>query len=378
MVDSIQNVVLVAKPGGTHTGVGRYVSMLHSGLRAAGVDAVRVAPIAPPLPNAGYAVLRRSGVDLRTFLLNYPIWARYPRADVYHLTSQNLASLLLFRRPAGKVIVTVHDIIPYILRDHPQLRTYRTAADALFDRMAMAGLRRADRLVADSDYTRRCVVEHLGIAAERIDVVYLGIAHERFRPSPVLSDIRRRYGLPEGLRYLIYVGSEDPRKNLPALVRALAEVRRAAPDVEFIKVGRAHFDSERRCLSELAGRLGVRQAIHFLDDVPEDDLPALYNLAEVCVMPSFYEGFGFPALEAMACGTPVVCAHASSLPEIVGTAGALVDPHDELALARMLTVLLGDEERRRRLGQGGRKQAAGFTWERAVSETQRLYARLAA
>jgi glycosyltransferase involved in cell wall biosynthesis len=378
MVETFQKVALVAKPGGTHTGIGRYVAMLHGGLRAAGVDAVRVAPSALPLPNAGYALLRRSGVDLHTFLLNYPIWARYPRADVYHLTSQNLASLLLFRRPAGKVIVTVHDIIPYILRAHPQLRAYRSAADALFDRMAMAGLRRADHLVADSLYTRQCVIEHLGIAAERIDVVYLGIAHERFRPSPVPPDIPQRYGLPAGRRYLIYVGSEDPRKNLPALVRALAEVRRAAPDVEFIKVGRAHFASERQRLSELAVRLGVRQAIHFLDDVPEDDLPALYNLADVCVMPSLYEGFGFPALEAMACGTPVVCARASSLPEVVGTAGALVDPHDELALARTLAALLADEERRRQLGRGGREQAARFTWDRAVSETQRLYTRLAA
>ncbi|HEX9442335.1 MAG TPA: glycosyltransferase family 1 protein [Roseiflexaceae bacterium] len=368
-------IALIAKPGGTNTGVGRYVRMLHSGLREAGVDAVPVAPIAPPLPNAGYATLGRLGMDLRAFLLNYPIWARYPKADVYHFTSQNLASLLMVRRPNGTIVVTVHDIIPYMLRDDPHLSSYRTAADRLFDRLAMAGLRRADRLIADSHYTRQCIVRCLGISPEKIATVHLGIDHERFRPLPVPASIRARYQLPEGRRYLIYVGSEDPRKNLDTLVRALAEVRRLMPDVELIKVGRAHFDSERQRLIALADRLGVRRAVHFLDDLPEGDLPQLYNLADVCVMPSLYEGFGFPVLEAQACGTPVICANAASLPEIAGDAALLFEcgPRGADALAAAILRVLSERDLYRSLRITGLAHAAAFGWEHTARRTLDLY-----
>jgi glycosyltransferase involved in cell wall biosynthesis len=360
-------VALIAKPGGPNTGVGRYVHMLHEGLRELGIDAVRVAPSVPPLPQTGYSLLKRLRLDARTFLNNYPVWAEYPRADVYHLTSQNLATLLLFRRPPGRVVVTVHDIIPYMLRNDPKLCTYRSAADRLFDRLAMAGLKRADGLIADSEYTRRCVVEHLRITPEKIDVIYLGIDHQRFRPLPVPLSIRERYDLPQQRRYLIYVGSEDPRKNLETLVRALAAVRRTLPDVELIKVGRAHFEDERRRLRELAANLGVLDAIHFLDDVPDDDLPLLYNLADVCVMPSLYEGFGFPVLEAMACGTPVVCANASSLPELVGDAGGgmLYNPNDFQAMCLSLEEVLAERAKAQPQEQ--------FSWQRAHELMQQCY-----
>lgn len=359
-------IALIAKPGGPNTGVGRYVYELQRGLRASGVEVVRLAPRALPLPYLGYRLLQRTGVDLLAFLMNYPLWADYPPADVYHFTSQNLASLLLFRRPPGRVVVTVHDIIPYMLRNDPQLSTYRTVADRLFDRLAMAGLRRADLLIADSQYTRGCIIEQLGIAPEQIAVVHLGVDHERFRPLPVPPGARERYGLPEGRRYLIYVGSEDPRKDLGTLLRALAEVRRALPDVELIKVGRAHFDAERHKLTYLAAQLGIGHAIHWLDDVPEDDLPLLYNLADVCVMPSRYEGFGLPVLEAMACGTPVVCAKAAALPELAERHGALLfEAGNVVALVGAIRQALPAEV--------PPKLPQHFTWNETVAATVALY-----
>ncbi|MFN8500896.1 glycosyltransferase family 4 protein [Kouleothrix sp.] len=285
-------------------------------------------------------------------------WARYPRADVYHLTSQNLASLLLFRRPAGKVVVTVHDIIPYMLRADRQLSVYRGAADRLFDRMAMAGLKRADRLIAVSHYSKRSVVALLHIRADQIDVVHESVDHSRFRPLDVPAALRERYSLPAGRRYLIYVGSDDPRKNLATLLRALAELRQTQPDVELIKVGRAHFDAERARLRALAAELGLAGAIHWLDDVPERDLPLLYGLADLCVMPSLYEGFGFPVIEAMACGTPVVAANASSLPELLGDAGRLYEPRDVHALAEAIGELLGPGARREQLRQRAAARSA--------------------
>lgn len=373
-------VALIAKPGDSSTGVGRYVQMLHNGLRHAGIDAVRVAPSVPPLPHSSYALLRRLGVDAHTFLLNYPVWASYPPADVYHITSQNLASLLLFRRPPGRVVVTVHDIIPYMLRNNRQLCPYRTVADRLFDRLAMAGLRRADQLIAVSRYTKQCATEQLQIESKRITVIYEGIEHEHFKPMAVPNTIRQRYGLLDRRRYLIYVGSEDPRKNLTTLLHALAEVRRALPDVELIKVGRAHFVTERERLLALAVELGIREAVHFLDDVPEDDLPLLYNLADVCVLPSLYEGFGFPVLEAMACGTPVVVANATSLPELVGDAGLLFTPGPDAVpqLANALETLLLDKACYATLRAKGLTQAARFSWRGAIRSTRDVLMSLSA
>jgi glycosyltransferase involved in cell wall biosynthesis len=142
-----------------------------------------------------------------------------------------------------------------------------------------------------------------------------------------------------------------------------------------IKVGRPHFDPERRRLAMLAEQLGIRPAIHFLDDVSEKDLPVLYSLADVCVMPSLYEGFGFPALEAMACGTPLVCARAASLPEIVGDAGIIVNCGSPGAgeLAEGLRHVLTDNIRREELRASGLARAARFDWRDMVCQAINLY-----
>ncbi len=347
--------------------------MLHEGLQAAGVAATRIAPKAPPLPGIVYNGLRRFGPDLRTFFLNYPVTAKYPRADVYHLTSQNLASLLLFHRPPGKVIVTVHDIIPYMLRDKPKFKSYGTAIDRFFDRLAMDGLKRADRLIADSHYTKQCIESYLRIPRDKIDVVHLGIDQQRFRQQRVPPALYERYNLSPDRLYVIYVGSEDPRKNLDTLLNALPLVCRGFPELSLLKVGRAHHTDERQRLLNLAAELGVDSVIHFLDDVAEDDLPLLYNLADLCVMPSHYEGFGFPVLEAMACGTPVVCAKTSSLPEIAGNAAMLFDPNDmyslAMAIVRCLAHPLDYQLRRSR----GMDHVKAFTWEETTRQTLNLY-----
>ena len=369
-------VALIAGPNGPNTGIRRYVQMLHVGLREAGAETVRVTPTLPSLPDATYRLLHLLGRDLRAFLTNYPLWSTYPQTDIYHVTEQALASLLLFRRPKGKVVVTVHDIFPYMVRNHPQLGSPYGAAEHVYYRLPMAGLKRADHLIAVSEYTKQCLVEHLGIAPDKISVVYNGIDHERFRPLTVPAAIREKYRLPPGRRYLIYVGSEDPRKNLVALIGALAKVRNELPNVELIKVGRAHFDRERRRLIDLANRLGVRTEIHFLEDVSEDHLPLLYNLAEVCVIPSLYEGFGFPLLEAMACGTPVVYADAGSLPEIAGNAGVRVFPCDVDTLTNTLLALLTRKQKQLLLRSAGQNQAAGFTWTATVRSTAAVYGHL--
>jgi glycosyltransferase involved in cell wall biosynthesis len=363
-------VALVARPE-LDTGIGRYVLMLDRGLREAGVDATTVSPSIPRLPDASYRALRLMGRDLDAFLRNYPLWSVYPDAQIYHLTGQTLASLLLFRRPKGDVVVTVHDLFPYVLRRNPRGRALY-GSDRAYYRLVIAGLKRADHLIANSEYTKRCIIDVLGLAPERITVIYPGLDHDLFRPQPVPDVISERYRLAPGRRYLIYVGSEDPRKNLTTLLRALVDIRRAHPNVELIKVGRSHCEPERRRLLDLAKQLHVEDAIHFLELVPDADLPLLYNLAELYVTPST-EGFGFTLPEAMACGTPVVCAKTGSSPEVVGDAGVQVDPLDSEALGAAVIGLLEDEEERSRLREAGRARAASFNWAATIRATINVY-----
>jgi len=357
-------VAVIGDWNGPYTGIGRYWRMLHTGLREAGVEAVQVTPAMPPLPNAAYRILSLVGRDLEAFLTNYPLWCWYPDADIYHLGQQALTSLLLVRRPRGKVVVTVHDIFPHVLRRDPWFK------------LALLGLSRADHLIAISDYTKQSLIDGLGISSETITVVYHGIDHERFKPLATAEQIRKRYRLPEGRRYLIYVGSEDTRKDLVTLVRAVAEVRHELPEVELIKVGRGQRDDDRLRLVELAGELGVLPALRFVEDVAEEDLPLLYNLAELYVTPSPYEGFGFPLLEAMACGTPVVYADAGSLPEIAGGAGVPVAPGNPVALAAGLLSLLRDKDRQASLRAAGLQRAASFTWSASTQNVLAVYRKI--
>ena len=147
-------IALIARPGHENTGIGRYTGQLRAALEALGHDVLVVNPIVP-LPGVLMRVVQRLfGWDLAAFFNNYPIWARYPQADIYHVTSQNLATLMLLRRPPGLTVVTVHDIIPWLVRNDPELRVYEHRLAEWFDRLALAGLRRADGLLTDSAFTQ--------------------------------------------------------------------------------------------------------------------------------------------------------------------------------------------------------------------------------
>lgn len=155
------HVILIEKPGHANTGVGRYAVELAAAMRASGQRVTVVHP-SLPLPRTLLRWIRRwLRMDVEAFFHNYPVWIRYPRGDVYHLTSQNLATLLLLRRPPGPTVVTVHDIIPWLVRDDPELSVYRHGLDRLLDRLAMWGVQRADALIADSHFTAETVRENL-------------------------------------------------------------------------------------------------------------------------------------------------------------------------------------------------------------------------
>lgn len=325
-------VQLVVKPATTRTGIGRYTLEMASRLPRLGVEMTQ-AGLTRPFPSAVSRLARRAGYDLDAFNRSYPLRAETQRGVLTHLTSQFLGVLLLTQRLPRPVVITVHDILPYLLRDDSRLTVYSTRVHRLMDALAMRGLRRADRLMTDSIYTKQTLIDTLDISSERIDVVHLGVDSERFRPRAVPRWIRDTYQLPETGQYALFVGSEDPRKNVPLLLRAFAELSRAYPNLILLKVGAPAFDSQRDAHLRLCDELEIAGRVRWFDDIPEEHLPYFYNMANVFTFPSLYEGFGFPVLEALASGTPVVAVRASSVTELAGDASTLLDDPSPSAFA---------------------------------------------
>jgi len=290
---------------------------------------------------------------------------------IVHLPNHHLGRYgLSLNRP---YIITVHDLIRYFeLRrqstfiQHPNLR------DHVYLSMDYKGIKKAAHIIAVSHATKRDLIHHLAIAEERISVVYEGIDHQVFRPVE-----RRLVDHP----YLLYVGTEQPRKNFVGLLRAFRILKRqnGFKDLKLVKVGRSGgLDNEFRDQTIRAIReLSLSNDVIFTDYVPEEDLPAYYSGAECFVLPSLYEGFGFTPLEAMACGCPVIVSNAASLPEIVGDAALLVDPGDVSGLVGSFQVVLTDRGMRRKLVSKGLERAKLFSWENTARETLNVYESIA-
>jgi glycosyltransferase involved in cell wall biosynthesis len=212
------------------------------------------------------------------------------------------------------------------------------------------------------------------VPPSKIHTALLGVTPD-FHPEKdhaVLQTVRQKYRLPE--RFLLYVGLLEPRKNLPALLHAFASLPPKEPAVKLVLVGRQGWMYNQTL--QLVDSLGLAERVHFTGYVDQVDVPRVYNLAEMAVYPSLYEGFGFPVLEAMACGTPVITSNVSSLPEIAAGAGVLVPAGDVPALATAIADLLSDPHERQRLSALGLERAAQFTWERTAAQTMKVYAQV--
>ncbi len=267
-------------------------------------------------------------------------------------------------------VLTIHDLsflrVPECA--DPRLRWY-------LGQVVPRSVRRADFLLADSQSTRHDLIELLGVPPDRVQVIYGGV-DARFAPvedEETLRRVRDRYA--RGRPYILAVGTLEPRKNYPTLIRAFARAREEArlPHVLVI-VGRKGWVYDP--IFAAVDDLKLRDEVLFPGFVPDEELPALYSAADVLVTPSFYEGFGLPALEAMACGAPVIVSDVSSLPEVVGDAGVRIDPRDEAGLADALLRVIQDSALRAALRAAGLERARQFTWEGAARELLSVYARL--
>ena len=344
------------------TGVNRYIANLLDHLPAAlGPDDELIAVGRPPAPDGGERsrlgrAWQHPVARIAWEQSALPILATRGRWDLLH-SPVNVAPLLSPTRS----VVTVHDL------------AFLTAAETMpsgrrryLAALTARSVRRADRVIAVSESTRRDLARWFDLAPDRVSVTPLA-ADPRFRPSDAvtLSAFRAQNRIDRP--YILSVGTREPRKNGALLVRAFADLSRAIPH-DLVMVGPAGWLGGELDQALAALPAAVRERVRLTGFVEDADLPLWYGAAEVFAYPTRYEGFGLPVLEAMACGTPVVTSDVSSLPEVAGDAGLLIDPNDREQLATALRRIVTDPALAADLRRRGTQRAARYSW----AETARL------
>lgn len=263
-------------------------------------------------------------------------------------------------------LLTVHDLsfVHFPEAFTPALNNY-------LQRVVPWSIERATHVMADSEATRRDLVDLWEVPPEKVTVLYSGVSN-RFKPitdDKRLRALRRKYELGDE-PYLFSVGTVQPRKNYQMLIRAFKDIAHRIPQSLFIAGGRGWLYEE--ILAEV-NQLGLTDRVRFLGFVDDEDLPGLYSNADLFLFPSLYEGFGLPLLEAMACGVAVISSNSSSLPEVLGEAGLALDPNDIEAWSRSMLTLLEDSSRKTTFVARGFMQVRGYTWERSAVQLLEKY-----
>ncbi len=285
--------------------------------------------------------------------------------DLVHAAHQGLAHVLLPQK--RRKVVTCLDVIPFAFKEE-------YANNWLKKRLlwlTAKGIKSADAVVTISDFSKLEIQKYLGIHADKISIAYPAVDHSVFKPSESKNATRNKQ------KTVLYVGSEQPRKNLGVLLEAFALAKKQIPNMRLLKVGKPQWKTGRQDFIFKAQELGVAKDIEIIDSVAgEGKLAQIYRSADVFVFPSLYEGFGLPPLEAMACATPVVCSNSSSLPEVVGDAALSVEPNNAKQFANGIVKILSDEKYASQLRSKGLKQAKKFSWKQAAQKVFEAYQRV--
>ena len=300
--------------------------------------------------------------------IHVPWVLRRERPDLFHAPHYVLPAAIHCNS-----VVTIHDCIHLMFPQYlPNRMAYAYARAQMW-----TAAHRSDCILTVSDASKRDILHLFNIPPEKIVVVYNAIdAHFSVTPPPdAVARVRERYQLDH--RFLLYVGNIKPHKNLVRLIEAFSELRTGdLEDLKLLIIGDEI--SKLPALRLAVHRHKLHKHVRFLGYVPDDQLAVLYRLAAVFVFPSLYEGFGLPPLEAMASGTPVVVSNVSSLPEVVGDAAVLVDPHDIDSIVDGLRCVLTNPARAEDMRRKGLERSREFSWERSVARTLEVYKRIGA
>jgi glycosyltransferase involved in cell wall biosynthesis len=340
-------------------GRSKYQKEIHKRLENIELNAIEYTPLS--------IKIKYKGIIDGYLMYPYLVRKKIKRSNIKHITSQELAYLLKLIK-LEKTIVTCYDLIPWVYDKNR----------SLIWRLNMMGLRKADRMITISNFTKNEILKCIdGYHEDRIIVIYEGINHEKYKSLSNIDveGIHSKYKIRENQKIILYVGSEQPRKNVPTLIKAFYKLKKKYDNVKLIKVGNPQDRNGRKEFLELIKELNLQKDIVIVDYVSEEDLPLLYNAADLYVSPTLYEGgFALPILEAMACGCPAVT---SNIPPLIETVGAdteiMVNPYDVNGLAEAMYEVLMNEALRQAMIKKGLKRARMFTWDRAAKEMLKVY-----
>jgi len=280
--------------------------------------------------------------------------------DIVHDLAQ--ISPFLFRSPSKKIL-TIHDLTPILFPE-----TYGLIHVFLQKYVLPMTLKNVDMIITVSKNTKQDVIKYLKIPEEKITVIHNGV-DGRFKPLKNVNDIKEKYDIKSP--FILYVGTLEPRKNIPTLIKAFYIIKNKGIKHMLVIAGGKGWKYE--AVYKTVKELNLSKSVLFLGYVPDEDLPKLYNAADLFVYPSLYEGFGLPPLEAMACGCPVITSNTSSLPEVVGDAGIMVDPYDVVKMANVLHEVLSNEGLREDMIKKCLERARMFSWKKCAEETLKVY-----
>jgi len=297
-----------------------------------------------------------------------PLYATFfsGQVDIYHGPDFALPPL------NGKLrkVVTVHDLS---FLEHPEYAVPSLAA--YLQKIVPEAVAAADVVASVSQTTSHSLIKHFKTPPEKLVVIPNGVApHYRRITDPVLlGATRHKFGLKHP--FVLGVGTLEPRKNHLGLIKAFAQAqkKKKGPAMLALAGGKGWLYEETK---QVVADLKLEHKVRFLGRVSDLELITLYSMADVFAFPSFFEGFGIPPLEAMACGAPVITSNTSSLPEVVGDAALMVDPHDVIALGHAITCLLEDEQLREELRQKGYQRAQHYSWSASASKMLSIYQKL--
>lgn len=279
-------------------------------------------------------------------------------SNCIHFTSHSLASYFDLFPFVRKKILTVHDIIPHLLKEH--------RGHYFLNILERKNINKADHIITISQNTKKDLMKYFKIPEEKITVIYNGIDHELFYPKP------ERFDFP----YILYVGTEEPRKNIEIILKVLYELKKEFKSLKLIKIGESGRILYRNKTLHLIKELGLENDVIFTNFIKKDDLPYYYSSAIALIFPSLYEGFGLPVLEAMACGCPVITANTSSIPEVIGDVGIMLDPNDVDGFKNAMKEILENQRLREDMIRNGIKRAKEFSWDKTAKMTVQVYKEL--
>jgi len=283
------------------------------------------------------------------------------KGNIKHITSQELA-FLLNSILLENVIVTCYDLIPLVYDKER----------SLIWKENMNGLKKADIIITISRFSKDEIVKHLDYPEDRIKIVYPGVDHSVYYEKRD-KKILREHNISNEDKLILYVGSETPRMNVPVLIKAFSKLKKRLPNIKLVKIGESQSYGARENILKLIKDFNLQDDVIFEGYIPEGELPLWYNASDVLVYPCEYAGFGLPPLEAMACGTPVVTSNTTSLPEVVGDAGIMIDPNDIESMSEMIYQVLTDSEFKNELVKKGIERSKLFNWDESARRTRDIY-----